>query len=262
MKIIREISQWRHIYQSLNKKQPSSQLGFVPTMGNLHDGHASLLERSMQENENTVLSIFVNPTQFNNQADYERYPLTIEEDLEKAKTLGIQYVFIPTKEMLYPDDFNYKIIENRLSNVMEGQARPGHFDGVLTIVLKLFHIIKPNKAYFGEKDRQQLLLIQEMVKAFFLDIEIIGCPIIRDHHGLALSSRNQFLTPEQKVKAQEFANGLKQPGSTASIISYLNNSGFDVEYVQDYGQHRYAAVKIDTVRLIDNIRIEKDAFVP
>lgn len=248
MQVIDSIHEWKKIRNTLQNES----LGFVPTMGNLHAGHASLLQRSIQENSKTILSIFVNPTQFNDANDLTRYPKTLDADLEIAQSLGVDYLFFPNADMMYPDGYRYRVTENEFSAQLEGQHRPGHFDGVLTVVLKLFNIVRPHRAYFGEKDRQQLLLIQDMVKALFLDIDIIACPTIRDSAGLALSSRNQFLSPEHKQLATKFPEILQSNRTAQEIVSDLSDNGFVVDYVQDYGQYRFGAVKIESVRLIDN----------
>lgn len=246
--MIDSIDKWKTIRETLKNES----IGFVPTMGNLHAGHASLLQKSIDENSTTILSIFVNPTQFNDANDLSRYPKTLETDIDMAKDFGVDYVFLPNADMMYPDGYRYRVTENALSTQLEGQHRPGHFDGVLTVVLKLFNLIKPSKAYFGEKDRQQLLLIQDMVKALFLDIEVIACPTIRDASGLALSSRNQFLSTENKELAAKFPKMLQSNKAPEEIVGQLSNSGFVVDYVEDYGQYRFGAVKIQSVRLIDN----------
>ena len=251
MQIVDTIEEWQRIQKQIQEYT----IGLVPTMGNLHAGHASLLTRSKKENDLTVLSIFVNPAQFNDKADLNQYPKTLESDLETAKSIGVDYVFLPNEDMMYPDGYRYKVTEQEFSRLMEGAHRPGHFDGVLTVVLKLFNLIAPHKAYFGEKDRQQLLLIKEMVSALFLKVEIISCPTIRDENGLALSSRNQFLSLDNKVLAAKLAEVLNLKASCNQIISKLSDYGFEVDYVQDYGQYRFGAVKIQSVRLIDNINL-------
>lgn len=255
MQIVETIEEWQLIRMQVQTQNPEYRIGFVPTMGNLHAGHASLLTRSIEENDLTVLSIFVNPTQFNNAADLKRYPKTLAPDLEIAKSIGVDYVFLPNEDMMYPDGYRYKVTEQDFSRLMEGAHRPGHFDGVLTVVLKLFNLIAPHKAYFGEKDRQQLLLIEEMVKALFLKVEIISCPTVRDENGLALSSRNQFLSLDNKALAAKLAENLTLNVSCNEIISNLTDFGLEVDYVQDYGHYRFGAVKIQSIRLIDNINL-------
>lgn len=183
-------------------KLSSKTIGFVPTMGALHKGHISLVENSKKENDRTIVSVFVNPTQFNNLEDLEKYPRTEQADASLLKEAGVDAVFFPTVEVIYPDGaesekFNFQGLENQ----MEGKFRPGHFDGVGTVVKRFFEIIQPNKAYFGEKDFQQLRIIQQLIQNTRLPIEIVPVPIKRAENGLALSSRNKRLTPEMLEEA-------------------------------------------------------------
>ena len=183
-------------------KLSSKTIGFVPTMGALHKGHISLVENSKKENDRTIVSVFVNPTQFNNLEDLEKYPRTEQADASLLKEAGVDAVFFPTVEVIYPDGaesekFNFQGLENQ----MEGKFRPGHFDGVGTVVKRFFEIIQPNKAYFGEKDFQQLRIIQQLIQNAQLPIEIVPVPIKRAENGLALSSRNKRLTPEMLEEA-------------------------------------------------------------
>lgn len=249
---VTDIVEWKRLRKSLGNKT----LGFVPTMGNLHLGHESLLAKSIQENEITVLSIFVNPTQFNDQKDFQNYPKTLEDDLALAQSLGVNYVFLPNADMMYPDGYRYQVQEADLSQKLEGKFRPGHFTGMMTIVLKLLQLIRPTKGYFGEKDRQQLLLIQGFCEAFFLEVDIVPCPTIRNASGLALSSRNQHLSPTQLEQAARFPALLKQNSPLETIRNQLSESGFSVEYVEEEGQYRYGAIRLDSVRLIDNFSLK------
>lgn len=185
-----------------NLKSSNKTIGFVPTMGALHDGHISLVNQSKNENDFTIVSIFVNPTQFNNPDDLKKYPRTEEADIALLESAGTDAVFIPSVEMIYPqgqisETFQFHGLENQ----MEGKFRPGHFDGVATVVKKFFEIIQPSRAYFGEKDFQQLRIIQEMVKQFNLPVEIIPVPIKRESDGLAMSSRNMRLTPKMRQES-------------------------------------------------------------
>ena len=166
-------------------------LGFVPTMGALHEGHLSLVRRSREENDLTLVSIFVNPTQFDDPADLAKYPRTLETDLATLETEGADFVFRPREPDLYADNYRYRVTESGLSTVMEGAYRPGHFDGVLTVVFKLLQIISAERAYFGEKDWQQLTLVRGMVEAFFLSTTIVACATVRETDGLAVSSRER-----------------------------------------------------------------------
>ncbi len=247
-----ELRQWR---QNLKTNSQNFSVGFVPTMGALHQGHAELLKLARQQNDFIVLSIFVNPTQFNNPDDFKNYPITWEQDLKLAQQNGVDAIFVPNKNDLYPDDYAYKVTENNFSHQLCGAHRPGHFDGVLSIVLKLFMLTQANKAYFGEKDYQQLQLIKGMVDSFFLPIEIIPVPTVRESSGLALSSRNLRLNPQQKEKAVLISKLLKEKISTFEFKEQLESQGFKVDYVEDHSGRRFVAAEIGNVRLIDNAKI-------
>jgi len=234
-------------------RRSNKSIGFVATMGNLHQGHAALLQRSANENDITILSIFINPTQFNNLDDLTNYPRTMQEDTRLAEQINVDYIFMPDRETLYPDGYQYKISENHISQVLEGEHRPGHFDGVLTIVMKLLQIIQPQRAYFGEKDYQQYQLIKGMAHAFFLDAEVIGCKTIREPSGLAFSSRNNLLSKEARQHAAHLYRNLTSEQDPTTIQRQLTELGFEVEYILDHEQRRYAAVYLEKVRLIDNV---------
>ncbi|HAT1922878.1 TPA: pantoate--beta-alanine ligase [Legionella pneumophila] len=249
MQIFHNLNEWIRFRNSLS---PDLSLGFAPTMGNLHAGHASLFLASSKENHYTVSSLFVNPTQFNNPDDYKHYPRTVDADLELMTQNGVDFCILPNENEIYTDGYAYQVQENRLGQLMEGKHRPGHFNGVLTIVMKLFNLVKPARAYFGEKDYQQLLLIQGMVKALFMDIEIKSCPTVREKSGLACSSRNNRLTPSQREIADEFAKIFHQNKSSAMISKELEALGITVEYIEEFQGRRFAAVKIGDIRLIDN----------
>lgn len=252
MKVIRDLNMWKSIRD--NKLSTEKNLGFVPTMGNLHAGHQSLIKRARQENSIVVLSIFINPTQFNNNDDLQQYPKSIADDLKLARNSGVDYVLLPQEHALYPDGFRYQVSETVFSRKLCGKHRPGHFTGVLTVILKLLQLVRPSHAYFGEKDRQQLQLIQGMVEAFFIDTKIVACPTIRDENGLALSSRNRRLSAEQYRSASQFPQLLANTKNKdcAEIRRELEQRGFVVDYVQEWDGYRYGAVTIGSVRLIDN----------
>lgn len=252
-KIIKTVSEWKQIKKS--DKIKNKKIGFVPTMGALHKGHLSLIQRCAEENEISVVSIFVNPTQFNDPRDLEKYPRTFENDLKLLRDLNVDYLFYPDYSEVYTDNFKYKICENDLSQILCGKFRPGHFEGVLTVVMKLLNIVRPDKAYFGEKDYQQYLLIDGMCKAFFLNVEIVPCPIIREADGLALSSRNALLTSDEKFFTQNFPRLLKSEKSCEMIKSELDELGFKVDYIEEIGNRRFGAVHVGKVRLIDNVKI-------
>jgi len=232
----------------------TTRVGFVPTMGALHAGHAQLLARSSAENEINVLSIYVNPTQFNNPEDLKKYPKTWEADLQLASAHGVNVVLVPVYEEIYVDQYRYQISENDFSKKLCGAHRPGHFDGVLTIVMKLLQIVRPQRAYFGEKDFQQLRLIQDLAGSFFVRTEIIPVPTMREEDGLAMSSRNVRLTPEGRKKAPLIYQALKAHDLNIAR-KQLDESGIEVEYLEEIFNRRFVAAIIDGVRLIDNVAL-------
>ena len=230
-------------------------VGFVPTMGALHQGHISLVKKAQLENDIVVVSIFLNATQFDNKDDLKNYPSTMEDDISILDKMDIDYLFIPNYENIYPDNFVFQVEEKSFSKKLCGKSREGHFTGMLTVVIKLLNIVNPRRAYFGEKDRQQLLLIKGMVDAFFMNVEIIGVPTVRDNNGLAMSSRNKRLSPNGMNSAILFPALLISNKSDSEIIDELNNSGFITDYIEIIDGIRYGAVFIDNVRLIDNVKI-------
>jgi pantoate--beta-alanine ligase len=252
MKVWPNLAEWRAARRSLSGE--NSPIGFVPTLGALHTGHRALLARAKADNDCVVLSIFVNPTQFNDQADLAKYPRTLEADLAIAAGL-VDHVILPTAEEIYPDNYAYRLTEESMSRRLEGAHRPGHFDGVLTVVLKLLNIVQPARAYFGEKDWQQLRLVEGMVRALFLPVEIIACPTERDRDGLALSSRNRRLSAAARQQAALFPRILLTAPTAATAVKELAAAGFAVDYVAEESGVRLGAVRVDNVRLIDNVRI-------
>jgi len=273
MKIIRTAKQLQDFRKSIDKG-----IGFVPTMGALHDGHISLIKRAKEENEIVIVSIFVNPTQFLEGEDFDKYPSKELADIKICELLGVDVLFMPDINSMYNDDEVLIKAPKIKSYILEGFNRPGHFDGVLQIVLKLFNLTKPTNSYFGKKDAQQLALIKQMVKNLFLDINIVECDIIRDEKGLALSSRNEYLTDEQKQQALQINKSLRE--ATNFIISGIRDidnikqkmktilKDLKIEYIEiltrDFGVIKevelnntiiLVAVKIGTTRLIDNIWI-------
>jgi pantoate--beta-alanine ligase len=246
------VQAWREARRGLDFTDCS--IGFVPTMGALHAGHRAILERAWAENDRVVLSIFVNPTQFNDPADLQKYPRTLEADLALASEFTTD-VIVPTPQELYPDDYRYRVTEQELSREMEGAQRPGHFDGVLTVVLKLLNLVQAHRVYLGEKDWQQLQLIRGMTKALYLSTEVIACPTIRGADGLALSSRNARLSADGRMRAVDFPKILRAAPDAASAALKLRFAGFDVDYVEDRDGVRLGAVRIENVRLIDNVRL-------
>ncbi len=216
-------------------------IGLVPTMGALHAGHASLVERCTQENDITIVSVFVNPTQFNDKNDLKNYPRTLEADCALLEQLGVDYVFAPSVEEVYPEPDTRQFSYPPIDTVMEGERRPGHFNGVCQIVSKLFYMTKPDTAYFGEKDFQQVAVIRAMVKDLALPIKLVPCPIVREESGLAMSSRNTLLTAEEKhialnisrclFESVDFAKKHSVLDTRNKVVDELNAiSGLDVEY--------------------------------
>ena len=253
MIICSNLAEWTEVRRSFEGRV----LGFVPTMGNLHEGHVSLFRRAATENDLGIASIFVNPTQFNDKQDFSSYPRTLDADVEKAKNAGIQVLLIPQVSDIYPDDFTYRVSEHQLSLSQEGAYRPGHFTGMLTIVLKLLLLVRPSRAYFGEKDYQQYQLVQGLARAFFLPTEIIPCPTIRLASGLAMSSRNNRLSADELSQAALFPKFLgNRHLSCAEVCENLQKNGFTVDYIEEINNRRFGAVHLGQVRLIDNMIIE------
>lgn len=251
-RVIDSIADWQKL--RTGPQFAAKSIGFVPTMGALHEGHHALLERAREQNDLVVLSIFVNPAQFDDPSDLSGYPRTLEADLALAGDL-VDWVLAPSAADMYPDGYNYRLTENRLSWQWEGAHRAGHFDGVLTVVLKLLNLVRANRAYFGEKDWQQLRLVSGLAKALFLSTEIVGCPVIRAPDGLALSSRNRRLSPAGRTKAAQFPRILQQARDSAAAEAQLRASGFAVDYVADDQGGRLGAVRIEGLRLIDYVRL-------
>ena len=248
MLVIRDVQTWKKLRRDLE-----GTLGFVPTMGFLHEGHAELLKRSLQENAHTLLSIFVNPTQFNDAEDFKLYPRNEECDFELARKLGVHFVFSPSVSEMYPDQQHFKIhTTHPISQIMEGKFRPGHFEGMLTVVAKLLCIAKATRAYFGEKDYQQLQLVEELNRAFFLDTEIVSCSTHRLPSRLPFSSRNARLNEEQRILAERFAEIFHDGGSEEEIRQKIEALGLPFDYIQSLDGRLLAAIRIGNVRLIDN----------
>lgn len=228
-------------------------IGFVPTMGFLHEGHLSLVRRAREENDIVVVSIFVNPTQFGPNEDYESYPRDFERDVKLLKELNVDVVFYPSVEEMYPKDFSTYVEETKLSRYLCGKSRPGHFRGVCTIVTKLFNIVRPTRAYFGQKDAQQFRVIKRMVRDLNMDVELVECPIVREHDGLAMSSRNIYLSGDERAQALALYNSLK-------LAENLIKSGErDAEVVKNAMKEflsRYDKVKIDYVEIVDEETLE------
>jgi len=267
------------LQQKLNIFRELGSVGFVPTMGALHSGHLSLVERAAHENKTVVVSIFVNPTQFNDAGDLERYPRNLEADMKLLEPAGCQLVFAPAVDEVYPEPDTRKFDFGELESVMEGKHRPGHFNGVAQVVSKLFNMVKPDKAYFGLKDFQQLAIIQAMVKQLNLPVQIVACPIIREKNGLAMSSRNELLSAVERENASVIFKILTEAKKQTSqksvqeltlwIAENINKNRFlSVEYVEIVNNENLqpvrswdeknikvvcVAVFCGKVRLIDNM---------
>lgn len=261
MKIINSIKELRDEIKKLKALKNGAKTGLVPTMGALHKGHLSLIEKCRSENEIAIVSVFVNPTQFGPNEDYDKYPRTLDADAALCEKAGVDIVFAPTPRDIY-DEYYFTHKETTLIcppydvvNKLCGKSRPGHFDGVCTIVGKLFNITKCDRAYFGKKDAQQLFIIKKMVRELNFDIEITGCPIVREDDGLALSSRNTYLTDDARKKAlnisralykakELYQKGVKEADTlTDTALAYME--GLDVEYTE--------IVSVDTFEKIDII---------
>ena len=278
MYVVKHISEIQTQISTLKVK--NFTIGFVPTMGALHEGHLSLIRNAKKECNITVASIFVNPIQFNNPTDLENYPRTLENDLNMLEKEGCDFVFAPSTQEMYPEPESITIDFGALDKVMEGAFRPGHFKGVAIVVKKLFEIIQPDKAFFGEKDYQQLQIIKELVRQFEIPVEIIGCPIVREKDGLAMSSRNTLLLPDMRKLAPEIykslLNAAEKNRSLSPIllkewvINEINKKGLKVEYFEisdartllplsDWQDAQEIigciAVHAGNVRLIDNIKL-------
>ncbi|MBD1397499.1 pantoate--beta-alanine ligase [Pontibacter sp. JH31] len=207
MEVIEQASSMRAIVSAL--RCGGKRVGFVPTMGALHEGHLQLLRASARENDVTICSVFVNPTQFNNSSDYNLYPRTLEQDISLLQTVGCDYLFAPNAEDIYPQQSLLQFSFGELEAVMEGAHRPGHFNGVATIVSKLFHIVQPHKAYFGQKDLQQVAIVRQLVQALSFNLELVCHPTVREADGLAMSSRNKRLTTPQRQLATQLYKALQ-----------------------------------------------------
>lgn len=281
MKLVQTIDALRSELDAVRKE--GKKIGFVPTMGALHQGHASLVARSVAENEFTVVSVFLNPTQFNDKTDLQNYPRTLDADCVLMEQVGADLVFAPSVSEMYPEEdkrvFHYPPVDT----VMEGAFRPGHFNGVCQIVSKLFEAVKPDRAYFGEKDFQQLAIIREMVRQLKFPLEIVGCPIVREEDGLALSSRNARLSAEERQQALKISQTLfasrdfAKTHTVAETQKFVEDAieaapGLRLEYfelvdgntlqkIANWEDTQYAVgcitVFCGEVRLIDNIKYKE-----
>ncbi len=264
-----------------SEREKGHSVGLVPTMGALHEGHLSLVRRAEKENDIVVASVFVNPVQFNNSTDFEKYPRTPERDIEMLQNAGCDAVFVPSEKEIYPVPVTDKYDFGDLERVMEGVCRPGHFNGVAIVVRKLFEIVMPDRAYFGEKDFQQQAIIRKLVADLSLNLTIVPCDIVREKDGLAMSSRNMRLTPEERAVAPMIYKVLSEVAALKDSLSpdemkksalekYADIKDFDVEYVEITDETNlksikswdncknariFVALQLGQVRLIDNLRI-------
>lgn len=230
LKTTQELREWR--------EQIKGSVGFVPTMGALHAGHLSLLQASMTQNNHTLLSIFINPTQFGANEDFGKYPRTLESDIALAK--DVDAIFIPEIQEMYPSQEETTLLPPKsMADVYEGAHRKGHFSGVLQIVLKLLNLASPTRAYFGKKDAQQLLILQKMLKDFFIPIQIVSCPIVRDYDGLALSSRNVYLSDNERALA------LRIPQTLQKIASLIEQGEKEVEKLYAFGMKELEGLEVN-----------------
>lgn len=213
MHIIRKIDEFRKTIALKRREQSGITVGFVPTMGYLHDGHVSLIRKAKDNGNLVVLSIFVNPLQFGPNEDFDKYPRDEARDLAIAEQAGVDIVFLPSVEEMYPAASKTKVVVSDVTTRLCGASRPGHFDGVATVVTKLFQIVQPDQAYFGLKDAQQVAVIQQMTQDLNMPVEIVPCPILREPDGLAMSSRNVYLTPEQRKEALVLSRCLQEARS-------------------------------------------------
>lgn len=263
-----------------DERKKGKKIGFVPTMGALHEGHASLVRRSVKDNDVTVVSVFVNPTQFNDKNDLKNYPRDLEADCRVVESCGADFVFAPDVEEMYPVPDERHFEYPPVSTVMEGAHRPGHFNGVCQVVSRLFYIVRPDRSYFGEKDWQQIAVIKAMVRALSIQVEIVECPIVRDDDGLARSSRNTLLSPDERAIAPKIYEALKagkdyaKKHTVQETHDYVVNmidavKGLKVEYfaivdgdtlldIQEWKDHAVGCITVycgkTPIRLIDHIK--------
>ena len=276
MKIIRKTNELEQILVLIKDKGQS--IGSVLTMGNLHDGHLSLIKEAQLNNDFVVTSIFINPTQFNNETDFSSYPKTIDDDIAELEKIGCDLLFLPEIQEIYPEDVIKQNIVNNFRGILCDKYRPGHFDGVTTVVDIFFSIIKPNASYFGEKDFQQIKIIQELVKIKNHNIKIVSCPSIRDDMGMSLSSRNSKFTNDQSKifnqlgsKIYEFINLCKKKSSNINLDNFkkqiLENSINKIDYIEIRNENNlditnvssesrlFIALYIGEIRIIDNFKL-------
>jgi pantoate--beta-alanine ligase len=256
MEVITKISEMQE--RVLSTKDSRKSIGFVPTMGALHDGHISLMRSARNENDELIVSIYLNPTQFDNNDDFDNYPCQLNKDIEIAGKENVDVVFAPCTEEMYPDGFCTYVTQDKLLDTLCGRVRPGHFDGVTTIVAKLFNIIKPDRAYFGQKDYQQSAVIKRLVADLNMNIDIKVCPTVREEDGLALSSRNIRLNPEERQSALcIYGSLLKARAMFASNIRDTKNIIKEMTSVIKKTKH----TKIDYISIVNERTLEELSLI-
>jgi len=245
MRLVHTVSEMKKL--SNEDLKSGKKIGFVPTMGYLHKGHLSLVEAARKENDIVVVSIFVNPTQFGPNEDYSRYPRDLERDLRLLEPFGVDYVFVPSVEEMYPPFYSVYVEETELSKYLCGASRPGHFRGVCTVVAKLFNIVKPTRAYFGQKDAQQFRVLRRMVENLNMDVEMIEMPIVREEDGLAMSSRNVYLNEDERKEATRLYKSLLR------AKELIDSGERDVQKIKQemFRVLEHPLLRIDYVEIVD-----------
>jgi len=254
VKVVRTIAEAREALEPLRE----GSIGLVPTMGSLHEGHLALLRTARAENDTVVMSLFVNPAQFGDETDLARYPRDEEHDLDVAREAGVDVVFAPAADEMYPPGFQTWVDVTQLGAILEGRFRQGHFKGVATVVLKLLNVVRPTRAYFGQKDAQQVEVIRRMTRDLALDVELRVVPTVRDDDGLALSSRNVLLSPEERATARALPSALATRDRDVALAR-LTEAGLEIDYVEiaDFEPPTLVgAVRVGSTRLIDNVPLE------
>jgi pantoate--beta-alanine ligase len=255
VKVVRTIAEAREELAPLR----SRTIGLVPTMGALHEGHLALLRAARGANETVVMSLFVNPTQFGDDGDLARYPRDQDRDLALTRECGVDLVFAPSVDEMYPPGFQTWVDVTELGSILEGRFRPGHFRGVATVVLKLLSIVRPTRVYFGQKDAQQVEVIRRMIRDLALDVELSVVPTVRDVDGLALSSRNALLSPEERAAALGLPRALGTHDRDEALKALRSSNGVEIDYVEvaDFDPPALVgAVRVGSTRLIDNVVLE------
>jgi pantoate--beta-alanine ligase len=257
MNVVRTIAEIRDALVTFR----TGSVGLVPTMGSLHEGHLDLLRAARAENDVVVMSLFVNPAQFGDSSDLARYPRDEERDLDLARDSGVDLVFAPTADEMYPPGFQTWVDVTELGAILEGRFRPGHFRGVATVVLKLLNVVRPTRVYFGQKDAQQVEVIRRLIADLAVDVEIRVVPTVRDEDGLALSSRNALLSQAERAAALALPRALATRDRDKALAELRSSNGLEIDYLEvaDFDPPVLAgAVRVGSTRLIDNVTLEGD----